>query len=266
VDLQDRTTKEQMRFLRDEIKLSALITNLNHMSKYSMAGLRSQLDFVDNHKYWDHPRFQGKKWNMPFFFENKASIEENALVPRGMMPTRVFGKPFTVTEFNFCVPNVFRVECAPLIGGYAGLQDWDGLYRFAWSHGLDKMKKTLVPSGFDEVSDPQAQLADRIINALFVRGDVEAAKEAFAFEFDPASIRRLSGTTSDGEYPEEFSALGLYARIGTLMKGTSFPGVKNCDPLAAGWTKALPADAVKALDSLTRAERSSPARRIDARF
>ncbi len=247
--LQAKCMDEQMRFLRDDIKLKAMITDFNHLNQYTLAGLRSKLDFVDNHQYWDHPSFPAKRWDYPFVFRNQSSISLEAANPRQLMGTRVFGKPFTVTEFNFCVPNTWRVECPSVLGAYAALQDWDGLYRFAWSHGRDGMKKEAKNrlSQFDIVNNLQAQMAERIIHMLFVRGDVKAAKEAVAFEFDPAMIRDVRGNSNSGHYPDEFSRLGLWGRIGSLNQETDFPGVLKVDPLKPGWRKALPASAEKAM-------------------
>lgn len=250
-DLQIRSIEEQKRFLRDELKLVALITDLNMVSKYTLDPVRQHLDFVDNHQYWDHPGFPVQQWQMPFLFSNNSSINYNAQNPRYLMPTRIFGKPYTVTEFNFCNPNPFRVEGAPLVGGYAALQDWDGLYRFAWSHSRDNMKQVNSPKGFDIVNDPQAQLGERIINLLFMRDYVSPAKPAFAFTYTPEQLRTVEGSAnSAGEYPADFSKLGLYARIGTLGPQTEVPGVTKVDALNDGWRKKLPTTAQDALNSL----------------
>ena len=251
--LQSRCIEKQTRFLREELKLKALITDLNHQNRYSLAGLRDQLDFVDNHQYWDHPRFAGKRWDFPFIFTGSSAISQNAANPRGLMPTRVFGKPFTVTEFNFCNPNPYRMECAPLIGGYAGLQDWDGLYRFAWSHSRNAMITLSPTTHFDIVNNPQALLAERIIHMLFVRGDVLAARPAYAFTFNPGQIRELKGLSyTAGNYPTDFTELGLYARIGSISEKKTWPDVMNLDALSADWTKRLPQAAQNALTQLKK--------------
>lgn len=250
-DLQIRSIEEQKRFLKDELKLTALVTDLNMTSKFTLNGVREHLDFVDNHQYWDHPRFPVQQWRMPYLFSNMSSISRLAQNPRYLMPTRIFGKPYTVTEFNFCNPNPYRVEAAPLTGGYAGLQDWDGLYRFAWSHSRDNMKKVDVPRGFDVVNDPQAQLAERIIYLLFMRGYVRPAGPAFAFSCTPEQLRALAGPPgNDGDYPAAFTELGLYGRIGTLSPAVSFPGVQKVNALNDNWEKQLPAAARAALGKL----------------
>ena len=252
-EVQIKCIQEQIRFLRDELHLTALITDLNMTSKFTLTEVRRHLEFVDNHQYWDHPSFPVQEWRMPYAFSNKSAISRNALIPRYLMPTRVFGKPYTVTEFNFCNPNPFRAEAGPLIGGYAGLQDWDGLYRFAWSHSRYNMMNPQAPSGFDIVNDPQAQMAERIIYMLFMRGDVSMAEPAYAFCVTPEQVRALRGSPgSVGDYPDAFSELGLYARIGSLGHEDSFPGVQNLFPLVKDWEKGLSRAARSALSGLEK--------------
>ena len=248
-ELQINCLREQRRFLREELKVKALITDMNMTSKFTLIEPRAELDFVDNHRYWDHPMFPVTAWELPYLFSCTSSIRQKAESPRYLMPARLFGKPYMVTEFNFCNPNPYRMEGGALFGAYAGLQDWDGLYRFAWSHYLEKMVDPAVPIGFDIVNDPFAQLEERIIQMLFVRGDVASAREAFAFTVAPDELRALNGSPgSCGDYPDEFSELGLYARIGSLAQGHSFPGVQELRVLTKQWEAALPATARAAME------------------
>lgn len=251
--LQEQCIREQMRFLKEEVGLKALVTDLNNYMVFPIAGLRSGLDHVDNHQYWDHPRFPQKRWGIPFVFHNRSSIGAEAAAPRELMATRVFGKPFTVTEFNFCVPNIWRAECPALFGGYAGLQDWDGLYRFAWSHGITGMRNPdRALNHFDIVNNIQAQMAERILYMLFVRGDVKTADPAYAFELKPEQIRSLKGNSRAGTYPMDFQRLGLFGRIGSLTEQRNIPGVKKVDPLRKNWEKNLSQEARSALGSLRK--------------
>lgn len=241
--LQQKAITEQMRFLREEIGLKSLITDLNAFCQFSLAGLRSSscLDIVDNHQYWDHPEFPEKFWNPPFVFTNRSAISATAFWPREIMPTRIFGKPFTVTEYNYCSPNSYQAEEAPLLGGYAGLQDWDGLFRFAWAHDSSSLQPGAHPvHQFDIAANAMAQMAERIIYMLFVRGDVRAAESAIAFEFHPQIVRKLSGSTGAGAYPEMFSQLGLFCRIGTLSKENKYRTLQRVIFDHSNWPQQLP--------------------------
>lgn len=249
--LQLRCIKEQMRFLKEELAVKALLTDLNCYAEYTLAGIRSELDLVDHHQYWDHAQFPGKRGGELQIFHNESAIARQGGLPRSTMPVRVFGKPFLVTEFNFCLPNTFRVEAPALLGGYAALQDWDGLYRFAWAHGRENLRNAIRKlSMHDTMNNIQAQMADRILYMLFVRGDVKAAGPAVAFEFKPEQVRALKGNSRAGRYPPKFQMLGLFCRIGSLPQWKSFPGVQKVDPLRKDWENHLPWEASAAVNDL----------------
>ncbi|UKI34016.1 MAG: hypothetical protein L6W00_11825 [Lentisphaeria bacterium] len=97
--------------MRDEINYQGLITHLNHRQHLLNCDIREELDFVDNHNYWDHPNFlPGKNWGFPRLHNQMSAICAGAWNPRTLMPSRIFGKPFTVTEYNFTFPNRYRAE------------------------------------------------------------------------------------------------------------------------------------------------------------
>ena len=57
-------------------------------------------------------------------------------------------KPYTITEWNFCGPGRFRGVGGLLTGAFAAEQEWDGLWRFAYSHsvrGMDCDSASAVP-------------------------------------------------------------------------------------------------------------------------
>ncbi len=223
LELQGTVLDEQIAFAKNELKLKSMITSLNHVCDASLTPLRDRFDLVDNHKYFAHPSFPGQKWKMPLRFDQGSTLRRGAFVPRVLMPTRIFGKAFTVTEFNYCNPNVFRAEGGPLLGAYAALQDWSGVWRFAWSHGTN-LAKVSSNGTFDAVNDPMQQFGDRIIHALFTRGDFRPAKEKISMAVPYGRVG------SDG-FPEEFTLLGLNAQIGSHVEGKALPsGVKLYRP------------------------------------
>jgi hypothetical protein len=70
---------------------------------------RDALDVVDNHQYADHPDGRG----LPVKYNQKCTLKEGNptyMVPTMKAPSRIFGKPFVITEYNFCAPNIHRLE------------------------------------------------------------------------------------------------------------------------------------------------------------
>ncbi len=218
-ELQDKVLEEQLRYLRDDIKVKPLLTSLNYQHQTNLVQLRHRFDLVDNHNYHDHPSFPQARWQMPKAYHQRSATGQKASLPRNMMPTRIFDKPFMVTEFNYVNPNIYRAEGGPLIGAYPALQDWDALYRFAWSHSHSSVVNLGAPGGFDAANDPLAQLSDRISVLLFRRGDVEAAKEKYAYVV-PAN---LFDTEEPLAFPPAFTELGLIAQIGSVYADTPVP-------------------------------------------
>lgn len=198
------------------------LTGSNWWNTQAQTFTRAEFDVVDNHQYADHP-FNGS-YNQGCCIKGDPS----RTVPVFMMPTRIFGKPFTVTEFNYCFPNRYRAEGGALFGAYSALQDWDAVYRFAWSHGRDKNLGIHPVSHFDISSDLLSLHTDRQIALLFARGDVSPAaqKYLYAVTMHEATKDGFGGMWAGGLFPASFSALGLVAQVGSLplSDGGELPG------------------------------------------
>ena len=229
-ELQMKCHDEQLDYVRNTLKVPCMLTSLNNMTDVELTLQRNKFDLVDNHSYFDHPTFPEKAWSFPKHYSQRCAIMQSATVPRNLMPTRIFGKPFLVTEFNYVNPNVYRAEGGPLIGAYASLQDWDGLFRYAWSHGAGSIYKKGAPGGFDAVNDPLAQFSDRIAILMFRRGDVKKAEPRFSYLVP----EKLFDTDDPLYFPQKFTNLGLIAQIGSNVADAKLPaGVVGIEPEAA---------------------------------
>jgi hypothetical protein len=195
----EKAAYERMRdFVRKDLKCPALLTNMNDAGPevVPLAGVRADFDYVDNHFYVDHPRFLQKAWNLPSFCSNANPVAAGAPGGTSAATTRLYGKPFTLTEFDYAGPSRFRAVGGPLTGAMASLQDWDALWHFDYS-GTSKFLFTPGPlSYFDLVSDPLAQAADRIGLLLFLRGDVAAAPDRLAMVFSPKELEQPAAKMS----------------------------------------------------------------------
>ncbi len=217
-ELQAKANAQMMRFVKDELNVKAMLTSHNFITgNVALTALRNDFDLVDNHSYFDHPKLIGG-WHLPQAFMQESAISLLAPTPAEMMPTRIFGKPFIATEFNFCQPNSYRAETGPLLGGYSSLQNWSGVFRFDWAHrDTDIMKLSAINGSFDATNDPLAQLSDRIAIALFVRGDVKPSEKKFSYTVNENIFK-----SNDLLYfPENFLTLGLISQIGSNLNNTA---------------------------------------------
>lgn len=128
-------------WLRSELGVKAPITGTIGLG---MLGTKSQskMDFVDSHAYWDHPHFPRRQWDQSDWeIKNKPMVDDPAGAALWTLAaTRVWGKPFTVTEYNHAAPNDWQAECVPMVMAYAAAQDWDAVYLFDYTGGTDYAK------------------------------------------------------------------------------------------------------------------------------
>ncbi|HEV7866461.1 MAG TPA: carbohydrate binding domain-containing protein [Chthoniobacteraceae bacterium] len=174
--LEEKYWPEMYGFIRDELKARSLIVGTQ--LGWSPFPIQSRMDVIDSHAYWQHPHFPGRPWDM-----NDWRVKNDAMAGAGDGGTlpdlalqRVAGKPYICTEYNHAAPNTFSSETFPLICAYAALQDWDGIFAFAYSHRADDWAKGYFPSFFDIDQHPTKMATLPASLALFLRGDVAPAK------------------------------------------------------------------------------------------
>lgn len=214
-DLQSRIFERCKKVVRD-LGCKAFLTDANMQGQYHMTPARSLMDFVDTHGYWDHPVFAGGKWGLPERYRNTTGMSETYPMPRTLMGARQFGKPFMITEFNFTFPNRYRAEAGPVMGGLAALQDWDGLYRFAFAHKDEVIVGNQPMHRFDTVKDPMMWLSERIIIDCFRRNMVAPATNRIAYAVTQTDLRNpKSSSWGDGQFASEFTKLGFAVQVGS---------------------------------------------------
>lgn len=193
-DFLQRTRK----FLRDELHCQALLTDLNAWTNpVQMQAVRGEFDYVDDHFYVDHPHFIERPWALPSRCSNASPIAGGASGGRACAFTRLFGKPFTITEFNYSAPGRFRGVGGILTGALGAVQDWDGLWRFAYSHNRENISRPGALGYFDIATDPLNQAAERASLCLFLRGDLQPAKHAVAITATSGELLQSPKTSRD---------------------------------------------------------------------
>ncbi|HNX05344.1 MAG TPA: cellulase family glycosylhydrolase, partial [Opitutales bacterium] len=245
-EIQIRAEAMYADYLKNTLKVKSPLTGANCLVAISLTEPRNQFDYVDNHIYWDHPEFPVQSWKLPYRYTQLSAIEAGVHVPRTLFPSRIAGRPFTVTEWNYCNPNRYRAEGAPLIAAYASLQDWDGLYRFAESHNIENLEKPLAGNGFDLATDPICQLTERVAGLMYLRGDIAPAKGMLTYAVDATNgYRVISGWSQEG-YEEGIEYAGLVTGVASVwsekLDPASIAGPVTGSERLSGRSDFIPAD------------------------
>jgi len=240
----DVKVKENVRFneFLAGLGCKTLVTGANWWETKSSMFERGPFGIVDNHVYADHPQgWPQQSWNQqPNFKDGTLAYS----VPLIKAPARLWGKPMAITEWNFCCPNKQRGQSGVTMGAYSAFQDWDALYRFAWSHDDGRMLRQSPNEHFDICNDPLNLFSERIGVLLFRRGDVSPYRERLCYGLteDEAHAQGLGDMWGKNRFPHNFVHQGAMHGIGTelLGDGASVKGRYLCvasakdHPLAAG--------------------------------
>lgn len=185
-DVEDHYWTGMYRFLKDDLKVAAPV--LGTQMGWSPPTMQAKLDVIDSHAYWQHPHFPRRPWdsadwtvgNLPMF-----GRPDGGTLP-ALALSRVAGKPFLCTEYNHSAPNTYGAETLPLVFAFAALQDWDGVFVFAYSHRRDDWDAGKISGFFDIDQHPTKMATLPAAAALFLRGDLA-----------PAAPPRLARPTPD---------------------------------------------------------------------
>lgn len=238
-DLELRMMGRFRKLLREELGCHALISNANGWTHFVPDQyVRSQsYDYVDEHFYVDHPQFLKRRWNLPSFCPNTNPVKNKNSGCRSEIYMRLFDKPFTITEYNYSGPGRFRGVGGILTGTLAALQDWDGLWRFSYSHNgadLSSMQSQKL-NYFDMMNDPLSLAAERASLCLFLRADIQPLKER-ALVFLPEN--KLNSVHE--VYPRTknlWASLGWSHKTGTLIGSRIPEGFENITQFPDAYTQ-----------------------------
>jgi hypothetical protein len=176
--LEEKYWPEMYRFIRTDLKAHSLIVGTQ--LGWSPFMIQQSMDVIDSHSYWQHPQFPRKSWDPDDWTVKNAAMTGAA--DGGTLPQlalqRVAGRPYICTEYNHSAPNQFSTEAFPLLCAYAALQDWDGVFAFAYSHRANDWDKGYFSSFFDIDQHPLKMATLPASLSLFMRGDVAPAKTA----------------------------------------------------------------------------------------
>ena len=164
-------------YVRETLKARMPVSG-TQAGHYSPREIQAQLDYVDSHAYFHHPRGAGAPWvnkgvtndwtaggeSLVHAMGTLRNLEEHAHAPN---------LPFTVSEYSHPYPSPFVGEGQPLACAFGRQSGWDGVFQYSYNHYPDGFEPPGMPwCIFDAVANPAVLAQMPACAAMMVRGDV----------------------------------------------------------------------------------------------
>lgn len=146
-------------YLRDELGFrNPMIDSQIAWGGLTALARERDMEFADNHAYWNHPTFKGGDWNPNDYFVTRSALVNEWGGGYGTLGNlardRVLGKPYAISEYDHPAPSDFVSEMMPLAYSFGAWQDWDAIYTFAWSNTREGTKDDGIAGYFDVDRNP----------------------------------------------------------------------------------------------------------------
>ncbi|MCU0918366.1 MAG: hypothetical protein MUC88_27950 [Planctomycetes bacterium] len=183
-------------YLKNDLGVQALVAGTsdhNHYnSGYPLLTSTCACDVIDGHVYWQHPSYiqNPKGGRQGFTIPNTPMVDDpsNSTVVQ-LSRTPLAGKPYTVSEINHPFPNEYACEGFGILAAYAAFQDWDGVFLYTFEHKVPSEWTAKMPSHFEVRPDPVKMMNIAAGALLFLRGDVQPARETIYRSYSPQQVR-----------------------------------------------------------------------------
>ncbi len=174
-------------YLKEDLGVKSLVSGTQ--AGYGPLTVQAELDYVDVHSYWKHPRFPGRPWDPRNWTVDNVAMVNNPPGTLGPLAgRRILGMAYTVSEYNHPSPNFYAAEGFPMVAAFGAFQAWSGIFPFAYCHSRDCEPRRMA-SYFDIKADTHKLVHMPACAAMFLRGDVQPAQEVVAAQMSPATER-----------------------------------------------------------------------------
>ena len=172
----------------------------------------SKFDVVDTHAYWHHPSFPGSSWNTKDYFVKNQSLvtADDGGTLSSLAKLRIYGKPFSVTEYDHPYPSQFSSEMMPMLAVFASLQDWDCVYSFCYEISQRNPDKVKITGYFDQGNNPSKIAGVPVAARIFREFRIKPFEKAAYYKVTPqAELNAIAkkGSAWNVAPPEYFDTI-----------------------------------------------------------
>lgn len=171
-DVEDRYWREMVDYVKDEMKARAPVNagTFDYGAGYAQA----HGDFIDNHFYYEGLAvWPGRAWDpRNWHCANKSLVAGLDVKTAKGFASRVFGKPFTLSEANQMHQMTTAADFFPILLSVAAFQDYAAVHAYTWTH---ERNHAYGATRFLDLNGNAKSLAHwPAARNMFVRGDVRS--------------------------------------------------------------------------------------------
>ncbi|MEY4429456.1 MAG: hypothetical protein RLZZ182_2145 [Pseudomonadota bacterium] len=225
VSREARMAQDLSQFVRDQ-GFKGAITLFNNWLSPAASFSRARLQWIDVHNYAAEP----DQWVTPGSrLKSVSMIDQKGGYLLDLAATRVWGKPFTATEYGQVFWDPKRREHLLMGPALAAFQGWQGIGQHSRAIELAYGQK----GGFGQIRpflvgmDPISRAGDVIAAALYGRGDVQPSKVRWDLQLTERYALHETGPL--WAVSRQWAQLALVGGIGLRMPGA--PSVPQAIPL-----------------------------------
>ncbi|MFK7970965.1 MAG: carbohydrate binding domain-containing protein [Bacteroidia bacterium] len=192
VDVQQKHFDRMLNYVKDTLNVRAPITATNALVGPHDAVTHENLDYLDDHSYWDHPSFTSAAWDpSAWFISNTSSLLNDAgSIQQAFNGLNFTNKPYTVSEYMHASPNIYQTEMLPLLTAYASFHKTDGLMLFNYN-GEPGWEKDHVDNYFTFYRNPALMAQMPACGAAYRRGLVAPANSSYRISYSRDTLMRM---------------------------------------------------------------------------
>ncbi len=190
------------------------------------------LDYVDRHEYYAHPHGTYNYVQGQSVSPATPMVKSDSLgTIGGLANRRVLGRPYTVSEWNNCLPNPYRAEGPVFMAAYACLQDWHPM-QYAYLAFIDYEPQVI--NSFMVLYDPAHMNVLPASALMFHRGDV---KEAMTGYYERVAAGEFMDPAFAPKRDNRLALLGKYGLVFANVAEARFPANPDLLKQASDKTK-----------------------------
>ena len=161
---------EMKNFLKEELKVKALIGCGGHFAYPERELQEKAFDFSNFHIYLSHPTFPTGKWDKRIFNIKNAQVKNNKKLLEKIK--ELSGrKAVIISEWNLCYPGKYAYQMPLYIAEKAREKGVDAVFQFAFAQKEKAFReKCKILNFFDITSNPQQLILCSYAGKLFLYG------------------------------------------------------------------------------------------------